>query len=66
MSEYHFEPSEPTTFYKGEEFLAANNVRPTLVLIVSYTCRKSKSGAVLRTESTAVMTNDITGDKRLF
>ena len=43
--------------------LAANDVC-TLMLVVCCTCRESMCGAVLITESTAVMTNNITEETR--
>jgi len=55
MSEYHFERSEPT---KGEESLPM--MLRVLMFVLSGTCGESKCGAVLITESTAVMNNDIT------
>ena len=36
----------------------------TLMLVISGTCRESKCGAMPITESTAVMTNDITEETR--
>ena len=57
MSEYHFESPETTTI-KGKEFLPK--------IVVSCTCEELKCGAVLITEFTAVMTNVITEEKRLF
>jgi len=44
-------------FIKGEKFLPI--LDDTLMLVVSSTRKKSKCGAELITESTAVMTNDI-------